>query len=76
MQIVKLNPNFVCCDCGNVMELLPGEVQRGLKDERGNLLTAEAAQHMANHRIRCAECNKNFCASCNTCPYHLGKVCG
>lgn len=76
MQIVKLNPNFVCCDCGNVMELLPGEIQRGLKDERGNPLTAEAAQHMANHRIRCAECNKNFCASCNTCPYHLGKVCG
>jgi len=25
------------------MELLPGEVQRGLKDERGNPLTAEAA---------------------------------
>lgn len=47
MQIVKLNPNFVCCQCGNVMELLPGEVQKGLKDERGNLLTPEAAKHMA-----------------------------
>lgn len=35
------------------MELMPGEVQRGQKDEKGNLLSNEAAQHMANHRIRC-----------------------
>jgi len=37
---------------------------------------AEAAQHMANHRIRCHKCEKNFCASCNNEPYHLGKLCG
>jgi hypothetical protein len=35
MQIVKLNENFVCCQCGNIMELLPGEVQKGLKDDKG-----------------------------------------
>jgi rRNA maturation endonuclease Nob1 len=58
------------------MELEPGEVQKGLKDERGNPVSLEAAKHMANYRIRCHVCEKNFCASCNTEPYHLGKICG
>lgn len=31
---------------------------------------------MAKHRIRCHACEKNFCASCNNEPYHLGKLCG
>jgi len=30
------------------MELMPGEVQKGLKDERGNPVSHEAAVHMAN----------------------------
>lgn len=47
------------------MELMPGDVQKGLKDDKGNLVSADAAQHMANHRIRCPKCEKNFCASCN-----------
>jgi rRNA maturation endonuclease Nob1 len=58
------------------MELMQGEVQKGLKDERGNPLSKEAAEHMAKHRIRCHNCEKNFCASCNNDPYHLGKLCG
>jgi hypothetical protein len=35
MQIVKLNPNFVCCQCGNIMELIPGDVVMGQKDDKG-----------------------------------------
>jgi len=26
MAIVKLNPNFVSCSCGNVMEFEPGQI--------------------------------------------------
>lgn len=29
------------------MEFVPGEIIKGQKDERGNLLTPEAANHMA-----------------------------
>lgn len=47
MQIVKLNENFVSCQCGNIMELVPGEVVRGQKDDKGNPMTVEAARHMA-----------------------------
>ena len=75
MQIVKLNPNFVSCQCGNIMELLPGEVVRGQKDDKGQPLTSEAAKHMAKNRIRCSNCCKNFCVQCNVEPYHTGKTC-
>ena len=43
MQIVKQNDNFVSCSCGNIMELIPGEVIRGQKDDKGNLISEEAA---------------------------------
>mmetsp|Transcript_11811 Transcript_11811/g.19957 ORF Transcript_11811/g.19957 Transcript_11811/m.19957 type:complete len:495 (+) Transcript_11811:782-2266(+) len=75
LSIVKENPNFVSCHCGNIMEFVPGQIVKGQKDDRGNPMTHEAAQHMANFRIRCLECNKNFCTQCNAEPYHTGKTC-
>jgi hypothetical protein len=30
---------------------------------------------MANNRLRCNECQKNFCVKCNSEPYHIGKTC-
>ena len=35
MQIVKINESFVCCSCGNIMEIVPGDVIKGQKDEKG-----------------------------------------
>ena len=35
------------CDCGNVIELVPGEVNLQLKDEKGQKVSKEAAEHMA-----------------------------
>lgn len=57
------------------MELIPGEIQKGVKDDKGNLMTPETSKHMADFRIRCNNCQKNFCASCNHEPYHMGKTC-
>jgi hypothetical protein len=66
---------MVSCSCGNVMELQAGDVIKGQKDNNGNPVSIEAAKHMANHRIRCPECNKNFCTKCTAEPYHIGKTC-
>ena len=41
----------------------------------GNKISREAAEHMARHRVRCNQCAKIFCASCNADPYHIGKTC-
>jgi len=30
---------------------------------------------MSKNRIRCNQCQKNFCAACSTEPYHIGKTC-
>jgi len=30
---------------------------------------------MSKNRVRCAKCNTNFCATCKTIPYHIGKTC-
>ncbi len=65
-----MNENFVGCQCGNILELVPGQVDMNQKDSNGQPITREAAEHMAKYRIRCSECGKNFCAKCNEEPYH------
>lgn len=30
---------------------------------------------MANHRVLCSNCMKNFCTSCKREPYHVGMTC-
>jgi hypothetical protein len=39
------------------------------------MLNKVAANHMAKNRVRCNECERNFCASCKAEPYHIGKTC-
>ena len=54
------------------MELVPGQIMKGQKDNKGQLISDEAADHMAKNRIRCDQCEKNFCAKCKSEPYHTG----
>lgn len=58
-----------------MMEMVPGKVQMGQKDDKGQPISMEAAQHMAMYRIRCNACGKNFCTKCNAEPYHVGRTC-
>lgn len=74
-SIIEACPNMFMCECGNVIELVPGKVDRTLKDDKGQKLSKQAAEHMANHRIRCNQCEQNFCTLCKCQPYHLGKTC-
>ena len=43
MQIIKMNPDMVSCSCGNMMMMEAGQVIQGQKDDKGNLITREAA---------------------------------
>lgn len=47
MAIVKENPNMITCSCGNMMEMVAGKVIMGQKDDKGQPISLEAAQHMA-----------------------------
>jgi len=57
------------------MELMQGQPDYNLKLEDGSPISRKAAEHMSKHRVRCHECNSNFCANCSAAPYHTGKTC-
>jgi len=45
------------------------------KTDTGKLLSLEAFRHFQEYRIRCPQCQFNFCSSCNAVPYHKGYTC-
>ena len=63
-QLLSLNPNMVNCSCGNIMEVVPGPVDNKIKDDLGQLISQESAVHMSKFRVRCGNCEKNFCCKC------------
>lgn len=44
---IARNPSLVKCSCGAVMEMEPGKVDYKSKDDKGNLMTKKAAEHMS-----------------------------
>ncbi len=66
--------NLVKCPCGNLIEVLEGKIQ-AYKDDNGKNINKTALKHMNMYRVRCPECQKNFCSQCMEQPYHVGKTC-
>lgn len=66
---------FQCPKCQNVMEVVQGKIYYDYKKDDGSSMSKMAAKHMSQHRIRCNGCGNNFCSSCKSEPYHLGKTC-
>ena len=64
-----------CPGCSYMMEAAQGQVDYNAKDDNGNAMSPAAAIHMSRYRIRCRQCEQNFCHGCNTIPYHAGKNC-
>jgi hypothetical protein len=74
-KVFEGNKNVVKCKCGNLIELVVGKVYYDIKNDEGKVINKTAAKHMSQHRVRCPDCEKNFCSSCGEEPYHLGKTC-
>ena len=45
--------NIVSCTCGNMMEIVEGDIDHNLKDNFGRPLSEEALAHFAKYRVRC-----------------------
>jgi len=58
-----------CPNCGEFIEFLEGKIENDKK------LSPQAAINYAKNRCRCSMCQKDFCISCGSTPYHLGKTC-
>lgn len=72
---IEIDPKWVRCECSSVILFEPSKPEYKTKDEQGNLISAKSAEHMAQHRVRCSNCAKNFCTSCKREPYHVGMTC-
>lgn len=57
-----------------MIEVLEGKVI-AYKDDNGKNINKTAQKHMSMYRVRCPECQKNFCSQCKEQPYHIGKTC-
>lgn len=50
-------------------------VQAPHHDANGRELSVVSREHYAKARVRCPQCNVEFCSECNRTPYHLGLTC-
>ena len=74
---MKENPDLVQCKCGNIMQVEQGRVDLNQKDADGKPIAKDAAECMSKFRVRCTQCQKNFCSNpnCMEEPYHEFKTC-
>ena len=71
---LKEEMNMIEWKCNNLIEVISGEVDYKQKDEEGKVISKRAAEHMANCRVRCNNCDRVFWSKCNVEPYHIGKT--
>jgi hypothetical protein len=54
--------NMVECSCKNLIEVVRGDVDYKQKDEEGKVISRQAAENMAEYRVRCHACQRVFCS--------------
>ena len=64
-----------CPNCGELLEFLEGKIEYNIYNDKKEKISPKAAEHYAKNRCRCLKCQKDFCISCLSTPYHLGKTC-
>jgi len=81
--VLAANPaQFTQCpnpQCGVVIERVHATTSanesKGELGPEGRPLTEVAQRHKNEFRMRCRECQTEFCAGCKLMPYHLGFTC-
>lgn len=65
--------DFIDLDVSELKKLQTSEITQ--KGEDGRKLSRSAWVHFNQFRLRCRECQQDFCANCKISPYHLGMNC-
>ena|SRR3990167_4367388 len=74
-------PNEQCKVRMEWLKLSPDEIKEientpiSQKTDDGKFISMESWIDFNENRLRCRECNENFCAKCFHSPYHLGMTC-
>lgn len=51
----------------------PGKVDLNTRDEKGQKISSQSAEHFAKNRCRCPKCETEFCIGCKNSPFHTGS---
>lgn len=62
----------VMCRCGEFVDLVKHKVNYEATNEEGHIISAEAAENMGKHKVKCKSCKDIFCSKCKITPYHVG----
>lgn len=54
--LIASNDSLVTCSCGNIIEVVEGQIDLNQKDEQGKGISRDAAISMSKYRVRCNEC--------------------
>jgi hypothetical protein len=63
-MLVNSDPDMKECICGHKFSAVQGKVDYGYKDEQGNVLSKDAAEHLSKFRYNCPQCHMIFCSGC------------
>ena len=50
--IVDGDQSIAMCPCGNAIAVEEGKIDYNVKDDKGNKISKESAEHMSKYRIR------------------------
>lgn len=53
---IELDPKMVRCECGSAISFEPSKPDYKSKDEQNKIISRQAAEHMAQCRVRCSNC--------------------
>ena len=71
-----IKENIIICanlTCKELIAFEKGNVDYTVKNEKGEFLLKIAAEHYTSNRCRCPACKIDFCVTCKSTPYHMGK---
>lgn len=90
-EIDKINPEYtkimtkrfasqfgqtvLCPKCKSDFILEPGSVAQITVDLKGEKIRPAALECLRQYRVSCPICQTNFCANCNSIPFHDGFTC-
>ncbi|MES1919529.1 hypothetical protein MHBO_001344 [Bonamia ostreae] len=76
MVFLTKSDSFINCPkCSHTFYKEDGDENELIQTFNGVALSEEASRDLVKNRFRCSQCKTEFCASCDSVPYHKGRTC-
>jgi hypothetical protein len=58
----KSSSNRFKCRCGDLVKMVKRDVNYNIKNDVGEVISPESAEHLAKYKIKCKQCKDDLCA--------------